>query len=513
MVNKNLFNSSPNKTDHINRAGGPAYRMEPKHELAQLASTGCFNGTYYASDEDSLNDLKSILQGDIPLEFVEKVAVYSRKNSFMKDMPAYLVAYLAAKKYENFNRVFQNVIDNGRLLRTFIQIVRSGETGRKSFGSRIRNQIRNFLGKQSARSVFNMAVGNSPSVADIIKMVHPKPADPETSALYAYIIGKEYNYDNLPAIVKEYEEFKKDMSKKIPDIEFRYLASLPLGTKHWEEIARKMPWQATRMNLNTLLRHGVFANEEIVDIVAERLRNKEQIERARVFPYQLMMAYLNCSSEVPYKIKEALQDAMEISCDHVPTIPGNVVIAIDVSGSMHCPITGGYNSKARCIDIAAMFASAALRNNPRSILIPYSDCISLCNMNPRDSIMTNAEKLTQLPSGGTYSALPMKHVIENKIPVDAMIYFSDNESWIVENTYRWGSQATEMMDLWKQIRRANSNAKLICVDLNANRSIQVKNLPDVLNVGGWNDNVWAVTSQFLSGETKDWASIIENMEV
>ena len=47
----------------------------------------------------------------------------------------------------------------------------------------------------------------------------------------------------------------------------------------------------TRMNLNTFARHGVFENAEMTALVANRLRNPRLIEKARVFPYQLMVAY------------------------------------------------------------------------------------------------------------------------------------------------------------------------------------------------------------------------------
>jgi 60 kDa SS-A/Ro ribonucleoprotein len=45
MANKSLFTSFKNRltrADARNEAGGPAYRLPPKHALAQLAATGCF---------------------------------------------------------------------------------------------------------------------------------------------------------------------------------------------------------------------------------------------------------------------------------------------------------------------------------------------------------------------------------------------------------------------------------------------------------------------------------------
>ena len=49
MANFNIFSSAKNKTDTRNEAGGRAYALSPKQQLAQLAATGCFNDTFYAS--------------------------------------------------------------------------------------------------------------------------------------------------------------------------------------------------------------------------------------------------------------------------------------------------------------------------------------------------------------------------------------------------------------------------------------------------------------------------------
>ena len=52
MANKTLFASLKSllpRADARNEAGGLAYQLPPKHALAQLAATGCFNGTFYAA--------------------------------------------------------------------------------------------------------------------------------------------------------------------------------------------------------------------------------------------------------------------------------------------------------------------------------------------------------------------------------------------------------------------------------------------------------------------------------
>ena len=68
-------------------------------------------------------------------EFTAKVAVYARQNSYMKDLPALLCAWLSTRSPKLHEAVFARVIDSTKMLRNYVQILRSGAVGRKSLGS------------------------------------------------------------------------------------------------------------------------------------------------------------------------------------------------------------------------------------------------------------------------------------------------------------------------------------------------------------------------------------------
>ena len=89
MANKSLFASTVGSrlpwANEVNGAGAPAYKMTPAQKLAQLAVTGCFNGTFYASAEQQLDDVLKLAKTLDP-EFVAKTAIYARRYGFMKDM-------------------------------------------------------------------------------------------------------------------------------------------------------------------------------------------------------------------------------------------------------------------------------------------------------------------------------------------------------------------------------------------------------------------------------------------
>jgi 60 kDa SS-A/Ro ribonucleoprotein len=524
MANKNLFQTvrgmfSP-KADVINEAGGLAYELSPKAALAQYAATGCLSHTFYADAGEQLEKILE-LTGGLDGEFVAKTAVYAREKGFMKDMPALLVAILSTKDKALLERVFPRVIDNGKMLRNFVQIMRSGAVGRKSLGSLPKRLVREWFENRQAEQIFKQSIGQSPSFADVLKMIHPKPKDAEREALYGYFIGREIDADKLPEIVRQFERFKNGDSLEVPAVPFQMLTALPISTKEWAQIARHAGWQMTRMNLNTFQRHGVFADEEMVELIANRLRDREAIRRARVFPYQLLAAYTAASNnaQIPRAITEALQDAMEIATENVPEIKGKVYIFPDVSGSMHSAVTGfrqGATSAVRCIDVAALVAATILRKNPTAEVIPFESDVVKVALNPRDSIMTNANKLASLPCGGTNCSAPLRELNRYQSKGDVVIYVSDNESWIDTPFHgRFGGNATETMKQWNEFKSRNTDAKLVCIDIQPYAHTQAKERADILNVGGFSDQVFTLVSEFASGtmDAGHWVDVIEKVEI
>jgi 60 kDa SS-A/Ro ribonucleoprotein len=521
MANKSLFQTvkglftSPANT--VNEAGGTAYKLSPKHALAQYAATGCFSNTFYADASEQLDKVLALAK-ELDGEFIAKLAVYSREKGFMKDMPALLVAVLSTKDKALFERVFPRVIDNGKMLRNFVQIMRSGVVGRKSLGSLPKRMVREWFEKRKAETIFKQSIGQAPSFADILKMVHTKPQDAEKEALYGYFIGRDVDADKLPEIVKAFEKFKSGDSLEVPNVPFQMLTALPISTKEWTEIARNAAWQMTRMNLNTFQRHGVFQEAEMVELIANRLRDREAIKRAKVFPYQLLSAYSAAkhNAEIPRAITESLQDALEIATENVPEIKGKVYVLPDVSGSMSSAVTGyrkGSTSTVRCIDVAGLVAASILRKNPLAEVLPFENDVVKVALNPRDSVMTNANKLASVGGGGTNCSAPLRQLNKAKANGDLVIYVSDNESWMDSNR-SWNS-GTETMKQWNEFKSRNKNAKLVCIDIQPYATTQAQERADILNVGGFSDQVFTLISEFANGtmNAEHWVGVIENVEV
>ncbi len=119
--------------------------------------------------------------------------------------------------------------------------------GRKSLGSAPKRLVREWLDARQPATLFKANVGQDPSLSDIVKMVHPKPKDEAREALFGYFIGRDYAFEALPQLVRNFEAFKKGESLDVPDVPFQMLTALPLSNADWAAIARRAPWQMTRM--------------------------------------------------------------------------------------------------------------------------------------------------------------------------------------------------------------------------------------------------------------------------
>jgi 60 kDa SS-A/Ro ribonucleoprotein len=545
MANKSLFASLTSRlprANAVNEAGGRAYKLEPKHALAQVAATGTFGNAFYSTAETQLGEVLKLIDEVDDNQYLAKLALYAREKAFMKDMPAALLVALSVRDTELMHRVFDRVVDNGRVLRTVFQMIRSGQfknkagKGRVGLSSSVQRAFQRWLNTASVGKLLSASIGNDPSLRDILRMARPTPKDNARRAMFGWMTDKSIEKwapateADLPVEVQsliayrnsESEEAQALIAGGLDNVRWDLLSDAAKGPKVWAALARKMGPQALRMNLNTLQRHDVLATSAMVDYVADRIADESEIRRSKQFPYQYFAAYLNADDNVPQKIKTALHKAAEIACGNVPELPGPVVIGLDTSGSMSSAVTGqrgrGATSKMRCIDVAALFAAAILRRNPDSVVIPFDTSAYDAKMDPNDSILSIAERLAKYGGGGTDCSLPLvaanqKHA---KRKFAGIVLVSDNESWV--GTGRHGS--TGVMTAWeafvanqRKLAGKEANPKLVCIDLQPYQTVQACERADIMNIGGFSDAVFNVISAFLADNNQRFVAEVEAIEL
>ena len=178
---------------------------------------------------------------------------------------------------------------------------------------------------------------------------------------------------------------------------------------------------------------------------------------------------------------------------------------------MHSSVTGyrkGATSAVRCIDAAALIAAAILRKNPTAEVIPFESDVVEISLNPRDSVMTNAQKLANIPGRrnellrAAQNAEPQKS--ERRC---ADLRFRQRNRGLT-HPFTDASAAAERKRCanGNEFTSRNKNAKLVCIDIQPSTHTQAKERADILNVGGFSDQVFNLIAEFAGGnlEADHW---------
>lgn len=115
------------------------------------------------------------------------------------------------------------------------------------------------------------------------------------------------------------------------------------------------------------------ANSEAEKRVVDRLKNREQLQRARIHPFNVLVALETYKRgqgfrgkltwEVSDRIKSALEEAFYLSFKFVKPTNQRYLLALDVSGSMSMGTINGSPSITPAVGSCAM-AMVTLRTEP-----------------------------------------------------------------------------------------------------------------------------------------------------
>ena len=92
---------------------------------------------------------------------------------------------------------------------------------------------------------------------------------------------------------------------------------------------------------------------------------------------------------------------------------------------------------------------------------------------------------------------------------ELLAFVSDYESWVDAG----GGRGTATMRGWNAFKERNPVARLACIDVQPYRTVQTQEREDILNVGGFSDQVFDVISEFARGELNadHWIGVIESV--
>jgi 60 kDa SS-A/Ro ribonucleoprotein len=246
----------------------------------------------------------------------------------------------------------------------------------------------------------------------------------------------------------------------------------------WAALLDGMPYMALLRNLNTMTKHGVFDDKEVVLSVAKRLSDKEAVLKSKQLPFRFSNAYKFFTGA--QEIRDAIVDALETSFANVPKINGRVCVSNDISSSMSSAVAD--KSKATCSETAGILAAALFKSNADTLLIPFDDKVhpELGRVSKRDSMMSIAQKVG-ISGGGTDLTVTLKYLIQAREKVDVFIALTDNEDWAGRG----------FLTYWEQYKKTiNPKAKAFLITLLPYKDyVAPKDDPSVFFIMGWSPSI------------------------
>lgn len=537
-------------TANKEHAGTLAGIFSPEEELVLYALGAIHRGNTDADADSSLaarrareeeaSERLHVLASRVGVDFVVRTAVAcvraqgrsprGPENTWRKATAAALVAHLAVRDVDAMMRVFATVVVDGPTLSTFVRTVRSGVTGRKSFGSAPKRALRTWFSSRSPEEIFRQSIGTSPSVSDVIKMVRPPPrndqgeADAVREALYGYLIGKNVDDSQLPSLCRAVEAWQRDghvddarqclddvTSDGVPNAPLPLLTARPLVADRWEALAKAMSIAELCASLRTLQNHGVLdATRETGASVAARLVDATGIVGDGIGPYALLRAYLGRDARLPSLLAGSLARAVDLAIANLPRFEGEVVVCPDVSGSMHAPLDrrSRVTIGPRCIDVAILVAAGIARRSPNATILPFAEeVVPLPPGSDVASIVDLAEHFASSPGRGTSAAVPIEWLATRDVAPDLVVVVTDGPSDHPHDARLGATRSSRAEPLggrlavaWAAIRARNPRAKLIVVDL-APRGTATNDAIDTLRVSGFSDDAFDAMATFAASDS------------
>jgi 60 kDa SS-A/Ro ribonucleoprotein len=359
--------------------------------------------------------------------------------------------------------------------------------------------------------------GEAFAVRDALRIAHPKADSAARRALFGWVAGNVSDEDaraQVPAIdaflaaqaaTNPVDAIDVVQERRVP---WEFLPDAALTDAGvWDELVDTVGMTALIRNLSRMTRLGTLTPMgDATRRAAARLTNADALAKARIHPMDLFMALrvyragraqpnphadYQTWSPVP-SVVDALEEAYELSFGHIEPSGQRLLIAVDSSGSM---TWGGVHSGG--VPLGTYYeianAMAVILNRIEGGNVHVIDVDTSVHAS-RVTARTNLREIgAWRPSGGgTDLSLPFQWAQNQRLDVDGVVVFTDNETWAGR---QHPSQALEGYR-----RVVNPRVRVVLAAMAANgHSIGDPRDEGVLNVAGLDASLPMVVNGFIRG--------------
>lgn len=498
------FNSpTRGSTKTTNRAGGVAYKLDPKLELYSAVVTTSLVDNYYENGGERLERIVDLIKRTDPV-FVGKLAVYAREQMYLRSIPLVLATTLSqVHSGDNLvskvvSRIVNRVDEITELLSYYITANEREKKNPKKLG-KLSKQIQK--GLQSAFNKFNEFQfskynrDGAVKLRDALFLVHPKAKDDKQQKVFDAIAKDE---------LKVAETWEVE-STRVGQRKFESEAEKRNAQKEmWEKMidSEKMGYMAVLRNLRNFLEYGVSTAH--LKKVAARLGDREEVANSKQFPFRFLSAYREIESTPSFAstgLLDALESAMEASAVNIPWIDekSNIAIFSDMSGSMDDKVSPKSTiARYEIGNVLAMLLRSKMENVITGIFGEDYKTVTL----PKEKILANTSKVAKMRGEVGHSTnghKAVRYLEKNNLKADKVMLFTDCQLW--NDSASWGERDS-LKSAWEDYKAQNPNAKLYIFDLAGYGDTPVSVMrEDVVYVAGWSDRIFHILEALENGSS------------
>ena len=526
-----------------NSAEGYVFKVDETTAIDRFLLLGTDSPTYYALAQTLTRENAAAVTAYAQKpgnDLVERIVSVSVDGRAPKNSPALLALAIAASAgdEETQRRAFHVLPQVARTSTHLFEFVEYLDSMR-GWGRAPRRAVARWYSDKTADSLAYQAVKyrqrNGWTHRDVLRLAHPGAmADTalsnEQAAVLDWITKPDAKVDrDLPRVIAGYEGAKyvtdgREAARLITEFGLPWEAipdSVINTPAVWKALVPMMGMTALMRNLSRVARldSSAMGRVEIEKIMTERLKDPEEIRKARLHPINILTAmrtYAAGTSAVRnawgtqqgggstwtpnQHVVDALDDAFYASFKYQEPTGKRYLIALDVSGSMGVEVKPGLTAR----DVSAAMAMSIMATEKDVDVVGFTSgerargwgayrethSLTRLGLSTRRRLDDNVREITDLDFGRTDCSLPARWARESGQVYDAIVIFTDNETWAgpVEHPF----QALE-----KYRRQVGRDVKQIVVGLTAtNFTIADPKDPHSLDVVGFDSALPGLIAEF-----------------
>lgn len=434
--------------------GAPGFGRDAKSELFLLAVTNLFSDTFYEKQDARYTRYRDLIRQVAVSDpnWMGRFLPWLRKSAHMRTGP--VVGALEAA-----DAMVKAKIQGSRAIVNSV-LVRADEPGEalsywlSIHGRKLPKPIKRGIADAATRlyDEFNFLKWDSSRAsvrfADVLELCHVAPDGISQASLFRHIINDRHGNasdDSLAELAPMIHQSRvlRVQARKNPDLllstdvlraaGFTWEDALSLlgqivsdgpeldrlKCAVWEAAVPIMGYMALLRNLRNLIKSGT--SPEVTQRVLARLTDPDQVRRSQQLPLRFYSAFR--ATEQWTEWAHALETALNLSLENVPTLPGRTLVLVDVSGSMVNRLSA--KSELTRVQAAGLFGAAlTVRNFGNVDLVAFNEHTLPINVSRGQSLLKLVDRFQA--RGGTMTAAATRVSYAGH---DRVIIITDEQSY------------------------------------------------------------------------------------